>query len=88
MVKRSRQNPAKIILIEPVRGRPVSKIESIEHEVERLDDKAFAAFREWFMAHENARWDRQIQADSKNGKLDSLIQEAATAHRSGQSTAL
>ena len=66
----------------------MSKIESIEHEVERLDGKAFAAFREWFMAYDNARWDRQIEADSKNGKLDSLIQEAATAHRSGQSTAL
>jgi hypothetical protein len=66
----------------------MSKIESIERDVEELDDKAFAAFREWFLVYENARWDRQIEEDSKSGKLDSLVQEAITAHRAGKSTAL
>jgi hypothetical protein len=47
-----------------------------EREVQQLDDESFAAFREWFMAYENARWDRQLAKDSNDGKLDSLVQEA------------
>ena len=66
----------------------MSKIESIERDVEQLDDQAFAAFREWFLAYENTRWDRQIEADAPSGKLDSLVQEALTAHRAGKSTPL
>ena len=66
----------------------MSKRESIERDVEQLDDQAFAAFREWFLAYENARWDRQIEADAQSGKLDSLVQEALTAHRAGKSTPL
>ena len=66
----------------------MSKRESIERDVEQLDDQAFAAFREWFLAYENASWDRQIEADAQSGKLDSLVQEALTLHRAGKSTAL
>lgn len=66
----------------------MSKIELIERDIEQLDDKSFAAFREWFAAYENARWDRQIEKDSESGKLDSLVDEALTAHRAGKSTPL
>ena len=66
----------------------MSKTEMIERGVEQLDDESFAAFREWFLAYENARWDRQIEQDSKSGKLDSLIQEASAAHRAGKSEPL
>ena len=66
----------------------MSKIELIERDVEQLDDRSFAAFREWFLEYENARWDRQITEDSQAGKLDSLVQEALSAHRAGKSTAL
>ena len=38
-------------------GRPISQIESIEREIEALDDKGFAAFRAWFIEYEDARWD-------------------------------
>ena len=51
----------------------MSKNEAIERDVERLDDKSFAAFRAWFIEYENARWDRQIEADAAGGKLDPLI---------------
>ena len=66
----------------------MSKIELIERDIEQLDDKSFAAFREWFLVYENARWDRQIAEESQSGKLDSLIQEALSAHRAGKSTTL
>lgn len=66
----------------------MGKIEMIERDVERLDDESFAAFREWFLAHENKRWDRQIEDDSKSGKLDSLIEDAMSARRAGTSRPL
>ena len=66
----------------------MSKVELIERDIEQLDDQSFAAFREWFLSYENSRWDRQIEKDSKSGKLDSLVEEASMAHRAGKSTAL
>ena len=66
----------------------MSNIELIERDIEQLDDKSFAAFCEWFFAYENARWDRQIEEDSKHGKLDSVFEEALKSHRAGKSTPL
>jgi len=66
----------------------MSKIESLEREVEALDDKGFAAFRAWFIEYEHARWDRQIEADAASGKLDPLIEEALAEHRAGKTKPL
>jgi hypothetical protein len=63
----------------------MSKIESIERDIERLDDKSFAAFRAWFIEYANARWDRQIEADAASGRLDSVIDEALAEHQAGKS---
>lgn len=64
----------------------MSKNGLIERDIEQLDDQPFAALREWFLSYGNSRWDGQIEKDSKSGKLDSLVQEASTAHRTGKST--
>jgi len=66
----------------------MNKIESLEREVERLDDESFAAFRAWFIEYENSRWDRQIEADAAAGRLDSLFDQALAEHRAGKSTPL
>ena len=66
----------------------MTTIESIEREIERLDDKTFAAFRAWFIEYENLRWDRQIEADAASGKLDPLIKQALAEHRAGKTTPL
>ena len=66
----------------------MSKIASIEREIEALDDKGFAAFRAWFIEYEHARWDRQIEADAASGKLDPLIEEARAEHRAGKTRPL
>ena len=47
----------------------MSKFELIERDIEQLDDRSFAAFREWFLAYENTCWYRQIEDDSESGKL-------------------
>jgi len=66
----------------------MGKIESIEKEIERLDDGSFTALRTWFIEYDNARWDRQIESDATAGKLDSLIEEALAEHRDGKTKAL
>ena len=37
------------------------EIELIEKQVERLDDKSFAQFRDWFFAYEHGRWDHKVE---------------------------
>lgn len=66
----------------------MTKIESIEREIERLDDDSYAALRAWFIEYEHARWDREIEADSASGKLDTLINQALSEHHAGKSTPL
>jgi hypothetical protein len=53
----------------------------IEEQIQHLDNQSFAVFRNWFISYEQARWDRQIEADSENGKLDFLLAEALDEHR-------
>ena len=62
----------------------MSDIKAIEREIERLDDKAFAAFRDWFIEYDNARWDQQIEADASTGRLDLLIEGALAEHHAGK----
>lgn len=50
----------------------MSKVESIEQQIETLSPKELAAFRKWYAAFDAAVWDRQFEADVKAGKLDSL----------------
>ena len=63
-------------------------IELLERDVQKLDDRAFASFRAWFLDYEQARWDQQIEMDSASGALDALVDEALADHRSGKSTPL
>jgi hypothetical protein len=63
-------------------------LESIEQQIKRLDDDAFARLRAWFIEYDQSRWDRQIEADSAAGKLDSLVEEALADHRAGKTRRL
>jgi hypothetical protein len=58
-------------------------IEQIEAEIEKLDARAFAELRDWFLDHMHARWDEQIEADAAAGRLDFLAEEAQEAERGG-----
>ena len=66
----------------------MSKVENIEQEVQRLKPSELAAFRRWFAEFDAQAWDRQIEEDIQNGKLDKLAEEALAAHRAGKSKEL
>jgi len=66
----------------------VSKVESIEQQIEKLSPDELAAFRRWYAAFDAEAWDRQFEADVKAGKLDGLAEKALRAHASGKSKPL
>ena len=60
----------------------MAKVEQIIATIETLSDEEFAKLRNWIIQRDWQRWDRQIEEDSENGKLDFLVKEAmAEKHR-------
>ncbi len=62
----------------------MNTVEALEQQIEKLDDSAFAQFRDWFLEFDQSRWDKQIEADSNAGKLDKLINAALAEHQTGK----
>ena len=57
----------------------MSNITEIQGAILALPEADYLQFRQWFNELDWAKWDRQIEADSENGKLDFLIAEAHEA---------
>lgn len=66
----------------------MSKVEDIELEIQRLTPPELEAFRRWFREYDSDEWDRQIEADIRQGKFDKLAEEALAAHSAGKSKEL
>jgi hypothetical protein len=66
----------------------MSRLETIEVQVKQLSADELRAFREWFVQFDAAAWDRQIEADARNGKLDALADRALRDHQAGKTTEL
>ena len=66
----------------------MSRVEQIEGQVKSLNVDELKAFRDWFASYDADCWDREIEADAKNGKLLSLAESALRDHRDGRSTEL
>ena len=62
----------------------MTKVESLEREVEKLTPEELNAFRTWFARYDADAWDEQIERDVQAGKLDRLAAEAVAAHDRGQ----
>ena len=61
----------------------MGNIKSIEKAIEALPPAELAEFRRWFAEFDAAAWDRQIEQDAANGKLDELAAEAQADFRAG-----
>ena len=62
----------------------MSKVEQIKVAIESLPDKDFVKLRKWFSEKDWEKWDRQIEEDSKDGKLDFLTREAFEEKQEGK----
>ena len=61
----------------------MSNIENIQQAILSLSKDDYAQLRQWFYELDWEEWDRLIEADSANGKLESLIVEAEQAKQQG-----
>jgi hypothetical protein len=66
----------------------MSTIREIEDAIRQLRDDELAALRAWFAEFDAAAWDRQIERDSAEGRLDALADEAHRDAREGRCTDL
>lgn len=66
----------------------MSKIETIEQQIESLSPGELSSFRRWFASFDSKAWDRAFEEDASSGKLDSLADKALKEYREGKSSAL
>jgi hypothetical protein len=59
-------------------------VQKIEKQILSLSHKEYTNLRSWFYSQDNKLWDKQIEEDSSNGKLDFLILEAKVEKQSGK----
>jgi len=64
------------------------KIEHIEQQIRELSPGEFSELRAWVIERDWSKWDAQIEADAKTGKLDRLLAEAREDFDSGRSRSL
>jgi hypothetical protein len=66
----------------------MGKVELIEQQIASLSSDELATFRRWYAAFDADAWDRQIESDLREGKLDALIAEAREDFKSGKAREL
>ena len=54
----------------------MTRVEALEREVPQLTREELAAFRDWFIEYDWQAWDRQLERDVAEGRLDALAAEA------------
>jgi hypothetical protein len=60
----------------PVEGNGMSRIDEIKAKIESLPSEEFAEIFRWLSEKDWEKWDKEIEADSKAGRLDFLVREA------------
>ena len=63
-------------------------VQQLESAVSSLSCEEFLAFQRWFEEFAADAWDRQIEKDVKDGRLDHLITEADREFEAGRCTPL
>ena len=57
----------------------MSKVDDLKTGIEGLPSEEFAELVRWLSEKDWEMWDKEIEADSKAGKLDFLVREALDA---------
>lgn len=62
----------------------MTKIESLEREIESLSPQELQALRRWFVEFDAKLWDQELERDVAAGKLDRLADDALEADKRGE----
>ncbi len=57
-----------------------SEIAFLESRITQLDNASYTRLRDWFLKFDQARWDKEIEADSSSKRIDFLIDAALVKH--------
>lgn len=61
----------------------MGSVADIQKAILSLPETEYVQLRQWFNELDSERWDRQIEEDSENGKLDFIAAEVLEAKREG-----
>jgi len=62
----------------------MTKIETLENEIQQLSPQELRAFRRWFVEFDAELWEQELERDMATGKLDRLADAAVAAHKRGE----
>ena len=62
----------------------MSDLEELEQKIQNLPIEDLSKFRAWFIEFDHLLWDKQIEVDSKAGKLHGLVSEALADYQAGK----
>ncbi len=63
-------------------------LQELKNSIAKLSPDELAKFREWFLDFDSARFDKRIETDASDGRLDSLADSALRDHAAGESKPL
>ncbi|WDQ18640.1 hypothetical protein [Rhodopirellula sp. P2] len=63
-------------------------LQELENTIAKLPPDELAKFREWFLDFDSAQFDKRIETDARDGRLDSLADAALRDHKAGRSSPL
>ncbi len=66
----------------------IHSLEELEKAVAELPPEQLKAFRDWYQRFDAENWDRQIEEDVREGRLDGLAKEALAEYEKGQAREL
>ena len=61
----------------------MTTVTEIQGAIRSLPRADYVCLKRWLYEYDWEQWDREIEADSEEGKLDFLLEEAAEAKRQG-----
>ena len=59
-------------------------VEDIEEAITQLPEEQLREFRSWYEKYDSQAWDKQIERDSAEGKLDVLAEAVIADHEAGR----
>jgi len=63
-------------------------IDEIKSAITHLPEKEYNSFVDWFQKFDEERWDKELEKDMSEGKLDNLTDEALNEFDAGKSSEL
>jgi len=66
----------------------MGKLEQIEDAIKALSATELQKLRAWFADFDAVNWDRQLEQDVADGRLEALARRALAEHAAGKTTPL